>query len=88
MVFTVGTHVIAHAQSTSRSPRAGVIEQVLRGDPSPRYRVRWDDGHESLYTPASGNLQAQPAEDSPEPNDTAAAGRSRRYSTASGHERA
>jgi hypothetical protein len=37
-----------------------VIEEVLRGDPSPRYRVRWEDGHESIVTPASGILQAQP----------------------------
>lgn len=88
MVFTVGTHVIAHAQSTSRSPRAGVIVQVLRSDPSPRYRVRWDDGHESIYTPASGTLQAQAAEDSAEPDDAAAVGRLRRYSTARGHEKA
>jgi hypothetical protein len=36
-----------------------VIEEVLRGDPSPRYRVRWEDGHESTITPASGTLQAR-----------------------------
>ena len=33
---------------------------LLRGDPSPRYRIRWDDGHESIYTPASGALRAEP----------------------------
>ncbi len=60
MAFAVGTAVIAQAQSTTRGPRAGVIEEVLRGDPSPRYRVRWEDGHESTITPASGTLQAQP----------------------------
>jgi hypothetical protein len=32
---------------------------VLRGDPSPRYRIRWDDGHETIYTPASGALRAE-----------------------------
>jgi hypothetical protein len=36
-----------------------VIEEVLRGDPSPRYRIRWDDGHETIYTPSSGALQAE-----------------------------
>jgi len=35
-----------------------VIEEVLRGDP-PRYRIRWDDGHETIYTPASGALRAE-----------------------------
>jgi hypothetical protein len=60
MAFEVGTPVVTQAGSTTRGPRPGVIEEVLRGDPSPRYRIRWDDGHESVYTPASGTLQAQP----------------------------
>jgi hypothetical protein len=60
MAFAVGTNVVAQSRSTTRGPRPGVIEEVLRGDPSPRYRVRWEDGHESIVTPASGILQAQP----------------------------
>jgi len=60
MAFAVGDAVMAQAKSTSRAPRSGLIEEVLRGDPSPRYRIRWDDGHESTVTPASGTLQAQP----------------------------
>ena len=60
MVFEVGTRVRTHAGSTSRAPRQGVVEEVLRGDPAPRYRVRWDDGRETVYTPASGTLQALP----------------------------
>ena len=59
MVFEVGKHVVAESESTDRRPRSGVIEEVLRGDPSPRYRIRWDDGRESTYTPASGALRAQ-----------------------------
>lgn len=59
MAFEVGTTVICHAQSTSRGPRPGVIEEVLRGDPVPRYRVRWEDGRESIYTPAAGQMQAK-----------------------------
>ena len=60
MSFAVGTNVVAQSQSTTRGPRPGVIEEVLRGDPSPRYRVLWEDGKETIYTPASGTLQAQP----------------------------
>ncbi|MBV9335365.1 MAG: DUF1918 domain-containing protein, partial [Solirubrobacterales bacterium] len=26
-------------------------------DPHPRYRIRWQDGHESIYTPADGALR-------------------------------
>jgi hypothetical protein len=40
----------------------GVIEEVVRGAASPRYRISWDDGHESIYTPAAGALRrAAPA---------------------------
>src|SRR2546428_440171 len=53
MAFEVGERVVAESESTDRRPRSGVVEEILRGDPSPRYRIRWDDGHESIYTPAS-----------------------------------
>jgi Domain of unknown function (DUF1918) len=58
MAFEVGKRVVAESESTDRRPRAGVVQEVLRDDPSPRYRIRWDDGHESIYTPASGALRA------------------------------
>ena len=57
MVLTAGKRVVLESESTARQPRYGVIEEVLRGDPSPRYRIRWDDGHESIYTPAAGALR-------------------------------
>src|SRR5205807_6672993 len=59
MAFEVGKRVVAESESTDRRPRPGVGEVVVRGDPSPRYRIRWDDGHESIYTPASGALRAE-----------------------------
>jgi Domain of unknown function (DUF1918) len=62
MELKVGDRVEAESESTERGPRAGVVEEVLQGEPSPRYRIRWDDGHESIYTPAAGALRlAQPA---------------------------
>ena len=59
MAFKVGKRVVTESESIDRRPRSGVIEEVLRGDPAPRYRIRWDDGHESIYTPASGALRAE-----------------------------
>jgi Domain of unknown function (DUF1918) len=58
MALEAGTRVIAEAESTDLRPRAGIILEVVRGDPSPRYRIRWDDGHESVFTPAAGSLAA------------------------------
>jgi len=62
VAFSPGDHVVVETESTERPARHGVIEELARGDPHPRYRIRWDDGHESIYTPADGALRlAQPA---------------------------
>jgi Domain of unknown function (DUF1918) len=62
MAFSPGDRVLVEAQSTDHAARRGVVEEVVRDDPFPRYRIRWDDGHESIYTPAAGALKlAQPA---------------------------
>jgi hypothetical protein len=58
-MFEVGDRVTAEAESTGRKSRAGVVQEVLGHDPSPRYRIRWDDGHESIYTPSGGALSRQ-----------------------------
>jgi Domain of unknown function (DUF1918) len=58
MQLTAGTRVAVESESTERPARTGVIEEVLREPPSARYRIRWDDGHESIYTPAAGALRA------------------------------
>jgi len=56
MALQVGDSVEEQARSTERATRTGTTEEVVHGDPSPRYRIRWDDGHESVYTPAAGSL--------------------------------
>ena len=58
MVFQPGDRVMAESESTRRAPRAGTIREVLREEPA-RYRIEWDDGHESIYTPAAGALHAE-----------------------------
>jgi hypothetical protein len=60
MQFAVGDHVVAESESTARPARRGVVEEVLRREPHPRYRIRWEDGRESTYTPAAGALRAAP----------------------------
>ena len=63
MRLDVGNRIKVEAESTERPSRTGVIEEVVSEAPSPRYRVRWDDGHESIYTPAAGAVgRAEPAE--------------------------
>jgi hypothetical protein len=56
MKLKAGDRVATESESTERPKRTGVIEEVLSSEPSPRYRIRWDDGHESIYTSAAGAL--------------------------------
>jgi hypothetical protein len=56
MSLSPGTRVLLESESVNRPARRGTVEEVLREDPSPRYRIRWDDGHETIHTPAAGAL--------------------------------
>ncbi len=66
MAFKVGDRVIADVSGhrrrsqlgAMRPPRAGEIAEVLRGDPNPRYAIRWDKGSPTVFTPAEGGLKA------------------------------
>ena len=60
MAFQVGDRVEEQARSTERPARVGLIREVVHGDPSPRYRISWDDEHESVLTPAAGSLHKLP----------------------------
>jgi len=61
MEFKSGDRVQVESESTERPPRTGVVEEVVQGTAYPRYRIRWDDGHESIYTPAGALHPAEPA---------------------------
>jgi translation initiation factor IF-1 len=54
----IGDRVVVETERTSRTARQGVIEEILQEQP-PRFRVQWDDGHESILTPASGALRVE-----------------------------
>ena len=48
------------AQGRHAHSARGVIEEVLQQEPA-RYRVRWDDGRESILAPASGSVRIETA---------------------------
>jgi Domain of unknown function (DUF1918) len=56
MELKTGDRVVAESESTERAPRHGTVEEVLGSEDQPRYRIRWDDRHETIYTPAGGAL--------------------------------
>jgi hypothetical protein len=55
----VGDKIMVESERADQAHRTGVIEEVLQAEP-PRYRVRWEDGHESLFTPAAGVARIEP----------------------------
>jgi uncharacterized protein DUF1918 len=48
-----GDLIVVESERAAQSGRRGVVEEVLNDEP-PRYRVRWDDGHTTLFAPAAG----------------------------------
>ena len=53
MDAAVKDRIVVESERATQSGRAGVIEEVLAQDP-PRFRVRWDDGHTSIFAPSAG----------------------------------
>jgi HSP20 family protein len=58
MRVLVGDRIVIESERASRSPRHGVIEEILSVDP-PRFAVRWRDGHTSIFTPNAGVAQIE-----------------------------
>jgi hypothetical protein len=53
MTARAGDTILVESERAAQPGRRGVIKEVLKEAP-PRFRVRWDDGHESIFTPAAG----------------------------------
>jgi Domain of unknown function (DUF1918) len=53
MDAALGDRIAVESEQAAQLGRAGVIEEVLAHDP-PRFRVRWDDGHTSIFAPSTG----------------------------------
>jgi hypothetical protein len=56
----VGDRIVVESEQVGTPAREGEILEVIPGSASARYRVRWDDGHESLYSPAAGGARFLP----------------------------
>jgi Domain of unknown function (DUF1918) len=60
MKAEVGDRIVVEAEKVGQSTRTGVIEEVLAPNP-PRLRVRWDDGHSTVFAPTAGAATIEPA---------------------------
>ena len=52
-VGKAGDEIVIAGHSVGEHASTGIIEEVLGEADHPHYRVRWEDGHESVYYPSS-----------------------------------
>jgi len=57
MIGKVGDRIIVESESVGTPTREGEILEVIEGGVGVRYRVRWSDGHESIFSPAGGSAR-------------------------------
>jgi hypothetical protein len=53
MSAQAGDVIVVESERVAQPVRRGVIEEVLQEEP-PRFRIRWDDGHTSIFAPSAG----------------------------------
>jgi hypothetical protein len=63
MVARVGDRIVIESERVGQAAREGVILEVIEASYGIRYRVRWDDEHESTIRPSAGSARivARPA---------------------------
>jgi hypothetical protein len=59
MEAQIGDNIVFESERVGQPAHSGVIEEVLKQQP-PRYRIRWEDGHESIVAPAAGAARIEP----------------------------
>jgi hypothetical protein len=52
-----GDLIIIDSSQVGSPPREGEVLEVIQGEVSVSYRVRWADGHQSLIAPKSGTAR-------------------------------
>ncbi len=62
MAGNIGDRIEIESEQVGTPPREGEILEVIEGEMKIRYRVRWSDGHESIFTPSAGSVRILPGD--------------------------
>ena len=62
MTGKVGDRIVVESESVGQPTREGEILEITQGAVGLRYRVRWADGHETVFTPSGGAARIVPVE--------------------------
>jgi hypothetical protein len=55
-----GDLILIESEKVGSPPREGEVLEVVHGQVSVSYLVRWTDGHQSLIAPGAGNTRIVP----------------------------
>ncbi len=56
----VGDRIVVESEKVGQAAREGEVMEVIEAPYGTRYRVRWDDGHESTFRPSAGSARFVP----------------------------
>lgn len=59
MKVRVGDEITVDSEKAGAPPREGRVLEVIEADFGTRYRVRWDDGHETTIHPLAGTVHVR-----------------------------
>ena len=65
MAGKIHDRIIVESEKVGKAAREGDIIEVIEAPYGTRYRVMWDDGHESTFRPAAGSAKVIPAQKRP-----------------------
>ena len=57
MIAKAGDRIVVESERVGQAAREGMILEVIDASYGVRYRVRWDDGHESTIRPSAGSAR-------------------------------
>jgi hypothetical protein len=60
MEAKTGDRILVESEQVGQPAREGEVLEVIEGEVGVRYRVRWADGRESVFTPSGGSTQVLP----------------------------
>jgi hypothetical protein len=57
----MGDHIIVESRRVGGGRKSGEIVEVIEGIGGRHYRVRWDDGHETITYPSTDAFVTEPS---------------------------
>jgi hypothetical protein len=61
MTAKIHDRIVVESEKVGMRAREGDVLEVIEASYGTRYRVAWDDGHESTFRPSAGSARIVPA---------------------------